>query len=385
MPKAEDLPHQLQALASLQAVVMSHDHWDDDMQELILAIDNLAVGPRLARQYEAAKLKLKQGYWEESLSDFKAIESVKPGYENIVEILPPLLQLEQRLIDTGPSTHRWQQFALKYPIPLILAATLTPHMLASAFNYIFNWQVIVHPMKLRGVEQAKSLFTLYAISVNTVLFFFGIVILIALVRPVTKGLLELSSGFSISPDKLIYLRTRCIRLGHLIAVIGLSMWIAAGPIYPILIGALEVRDYVFFIISLAISGLAVAAYPFMVVTWLCTHIFYRPLVCPGSVSDIDITLLERVDRWKWTYFLLAGALPMLVISLGFILGPLHSSPQSVSALLGIVGLAGLAGFFMTLMLFKAIQNDLDLLRHLLWACGSKQNRHSSKHDWPPGS
>jgi hypothetical protein len=109
----------------------------------------------------------------------------------------------------------------------------------------------------------------------------------------------------------------------------------------------------------------------MSVTWLSTHVFYRPLVRPGSVSNSDLTLLKQVDGWKWAYLLLAGALPMLVISLGFILGPLHSSLQPVGTLVGIVGLGGLAGFFMVLMLFKAIQNDLELLRQLLEACGSK--------------
>jgi hypothetical protein len=146
----------------------------------------------------------------------------------------------------------------------------------------------------------------------------------------------------------------------------------AGPIYPILIGALEVRDYVYFATSLAISGLAVATYPFLMVTWLCTRVFYRPFVIPASVSSEDIALLEKVGDWKWTYLLLAGALPMLVISVGFIIGP-QAGPQSVNILLGIAGLSGLAGFLLALWLFKAIQNDLVLLRQMLWACGPKPN------------
>lgn len=371
MPKEEELPFELKALASLQAVVMTHDNWDDDVKELILAIDSLVVAPKLSRQYDGAKLKLQQGYWEEALGEFNAIESVHPGYDDIVEITRPIRQLSQRLSDTGPQTHRWQRFALQYPIPLILAVSLAPHVLSAAFNYIFNWNAIVRPLQLRGVEQAQSVFSLFAIWVNAVSFTIGIAILIFLASPITKGLKALSHGLPISSDKLSDLRRRCIRLGHLIAVIGSGMWIIAGPVYPILIGALEVRDYVFFIISLAISGVAVAAYPFMMITALCTHVFYRPLIRPGSVSNIDITLLDQVDSWKWTYLLLAGSLPMLVISLGFFLGPQLSSPQSVNILLGVVGLGGFAGFFMVLMLFKTIQNDLELLRQLLWACGSK--------------
>jgi eukaryotic-like serine/threonine-protein kinase len=338
------------------------------MRKLILAIENLTVAPRLAQQYDAAKLKLKQGYWEDALNEFSAIESVLPGYESVPEIVQPLRQLSRQLADTGPESHRWQRIALRHPILLIVAVSLMPHMLAAVFNYLFNWQVLVHPMQLRGVEQAEPIFQMFAISVNSVLFLLGIIILVFLVRPIAKGLKGLACGVAVSSGKLYELRRRCLHLGQFIALIGLTMWIVAGPIYPILIGALEVRDYVYFATSLAISGLAVATFPFLIVTWLCTHVFYRPFVLPGSVSAGDIALLEQVEGWKWTYLLLAGALPMLVISLGFIV-----APQSVNLLLGIVGLTGLAGFLLALMLFKAIQDDLVLLRQVLWACGSKSN------------
>lgn len=370
IPKAEELPVQLQILASLQAITLSHDRWDDDMQKLLSAIDNLTVSPRLARQYDAARSKLKQGYWEDALKEFSAIESVQPGYVNVHEVAEPLLQLKTQLIETGPEFHLWQQLALRLPIFLITIASLLPHLLAAAFNYIFNWQVLVEPMQLRGIKHAERVFQMYAMSVNTVLFFLGIVILVILVRPIAKGLKEHAQGLSIPLETLIRIRRRCLHLGQLIAMIGLSLWVMAGPIYPILIGALDVRDYVYFATSLAISGLAVATYPFLIVTWLCTRLFYRPFVIPGSVSSEDNLLLEQIERWKWIYLLLAGALPMLVISLGFIIDP-QSGAQSVNLLLGIAGLAGLAGFLLALWFFKAIQNNLVLLRQMLWASGPK--------------
>lgn len=371
MPKAEHLPESIQALSSLQAVSMSLDRWDNDMEKLVAAIDNLTVAPRLARQYDAAKDKFKQGYWQDALSEWRSIETVNPGYANISEVIQPLRSLEQDLTHSGPEIRLWQRIALKFPIPIILIVTLVPHLLAAAFNYLFNWLVIVHPLQLRGVENAEYFFEMCALWVNSVLFLVGIVILILLVMPISKALKELSSGSAASPERMTHLRKRCLRLGHLIALFGLSVWIAAGPLYPILIGALAIRDYFFFIASLAISGLAVAAYPFMIVTWLCTHVYYRQLVIAGLNADNELKILDRIDSMKWKYFLLTGALPMLVISLGFIIGPMLSSPQSVSTLLGTVGLVGLAGFLLALTLFKAIQNDLKLLRQLLWACASK--------------
>ena len=371
MPERANLPHQLQSLASLQAIVMSHDRWDDDMKNLVSAIGNHTIAPRLARQYDDAKRKLKRGRWEEALSEFQAMESVQPNYADLSELIAPLRDLAQSLADLSSENRLWQRFAIKYPLLLILAVTLIPHLLAGVFNYVFNRQVIVHPMQLRGVEKADSIFETYSAVINSVFFPIGILILTFLIRPVTKGLKEVLSGLALPQERLADLRGRCIRLGHLIALVGLSMWIVAGPVYPILIGALEARDYILFISSLAISGLAVAAYPFMVVTWLCARVYYRPMLAPGLEPAHDLAVLEKVNSMKWKYFLLTGALPMLVISLGFILGPLHPSPQSVNMLLGIVGLLGLAGFLMALMLFKAIQNDLKLLRQLLWAYGTK--------------
>ena len=134
MPERANLPLQLQGLASLQAVVMSHDRWVDAMKNLISAIGNHTVAPRLARQYDDAKLKLKQGQWEKALGEFQVIESVRPNYANISELIQPLRDLAQCLSISRPETQRWQRFALKCPLLLILIVTLIPHLLAGVFK-----------------------------------------------------------------------------------------------------------------------------------------------------------------------------------------------------------------------------------------------------------
>ena len=371
IPERKRLPDRLQTLASLQVVVMSHDRWEEDIHNLVSAIDTHTVAPRLARQLKSGKQQLKEGHWEEALQEFEAIQSVKPDYPGIADLIDPLRDLAQRLAESRPSDRLWSRFALRHPLLTILTVTLIPHALAGVFNYVFNRRVIVLPMKSRGVEIAESVFETYSTVINSVLFPVGILILIGLIWPVAKGLREASAGETLSRERLADLRRRCLRLGHMVALVGISLWVVAGPVYPFLIGALEARDYLLFITSLAISGLAVAAYPFLIVTWLSTHLYYRPLLSPGLDSDQERFLLEQVGSMKWKYFLLTGAIPMMIISLGFILGPLHSSPQLINPLLGVVGLLGMGGFLMALALFKALQSDFALLRKLVWACGRK--------------
>lgn len=371
MPSRRDLPERLQPMASFQATLMSHDRWEDDIQNLISAIEKLTVAPRLARQFSEAREQLNEGNWKKAMEEFRAVEAEKPDYPHLSEVIRPLRELEEALEKSQPENRPTGRLALKYPLLLILAVTLLPHMMAGVFNYVFNRQVIVEPMQARGVETAVSVFETSSALINSVLFPVGIMILILLIRPVTKGIKEVLAGASLPLERLIDLRHRCLRLGHMIALVGISIWVVAGPVYPALVGALELRDYLLFISSLVISGLAVAAYPYMLVSWLCTRLYYRPLLIPGLDTANELSNLARVDSMKWKYFLLTGAIPMLVISMGFILGPIHSSPESINTLLGFVGLIGLVGFLLALLLFKAIQGDFRLLRQLIWAFGRK--------------
>jgi len=163
-------------------------------------------------------------------------------------------------------------------------------------------------------------------------------------------------------------------LGQYVALISACIWIVAGPIYPVMIGALEFHDYVYFITSLAMCGVFVATYPFLVVTWLCAHVFYPAFITPDSVAADDVATLTRVDSWRWRYLAMAGAFPMIVLALGIILGPLVGS-RWASILLGIFGFAG---FISALWLFQAIQSDIDLLKEATLAYDTKLDNQEVK-------
>jgi hypothetical protein len=260
---------------------------------------------------------------------------------------------------------------------LMVIVSLLPNALAAAFNYLFNLEVIVHPMARRGVEQAENYFQLWAVLVNSIGFLAGIALFIIFARPVSHGLAELVRGRVVPQESLTFLRKRCLLLGQYVALISACIWIVAGPIYPVMIGALEFRDYVYFITSLAMCGVFVATYPFLAVTWLCTHVFYPAFMTPGSVAADDVATLTRVDSWRWRYLAMAGAFPMIVLALGIILGPSVGS-RWASILLGIFGFVGFAGFISALWLFQEIQSDIVLLKEATLAYGTKLDNQEVK-------
>ncbi len=375
MPRMESLPQELLEFSNLQAIALTHERWDNDISKLLAAIDNLTVAPRMAREFEQAEGKLSKGHWLEALHEFEALEKLRPGYRNIPELITPLQDLAIELFDSGAESSRCHRLALRFPFTVLVTATLIPHILAAIFNFIFNWHVIVEPMQSRGIQQAEELFRSYAIVVNSVLFTLGLSILVFLLNPILGAIHVENSKESLlkNPQRLIDLRQRCLTLGYRVAMTGLGLWLVAGPIYPILVGALEFRDYVLFISSLAISGTLVAVYPFFLVTWLCTWIYYRPLMHPGTSLDADHATLDWLINKKWIFLLLSAAIPLLVISLGFALGHIHKTPPLVGILLSVVGLTGLCGFLLTILVFKSIQKNLKTWRLWLWACSVKSH------------
>ena len=74
---------------------------------------------------------------------------------------------------------------------------------------------------------------------------------------------------------------------------------------------------------------------------------------------------------------MAGALPILVLALGLILGPSVGS-RWATVLLGIFGFVGFAGFICALWLFQEIQSDIVLLKEATLAYGTKLDNQETK-------
>jgi len=360
MPAEDDLPTDLKPLARMQGKALSNERWDADVASLFQALERLP-SVKLSGLYVEALHALKQGRWEEALRIFETIESERPGYQDVPDRIQPLRKLAQATGRLGPAPHGWRNAVYRFPVCTLVLLSVLPNGLAALFNFFHNWRMIVMPLQERGVEQAERLFLASATFVNSTFFPLGMGLFVWLAWPASRVWRQLRHGAAVPLNTLEAVRDRCLKLGHLAAIVGATLWAIAGPVYPVMVGALGPPDYMYFIASLVMCGVIAATYPFLAVAWLCTRVLYLPLVQPGSATPADEAALERLGRWSWRYLLMAGTLPLLTITLGLALSPPVGSAGH-SALLGLLGLGGIGGFVLAIQLFRSIQRNLLVLQ-----------------------
>jgi hypothetical protein len=250
-----------------------------------------------------------------------------------------------------------------FPILASLIAGLTPNAFGAVFNYAYNELTIVV-----GDPDRELVFRTTAMFVNGLGFALGVTLYIWMAWPVVLALRQLRQGQPVPQAKLLGARRLTLNLGHLAACFGVSLWILAGPVYPVSIhiwgSSMTPRDYVYFMVSLCLGGLIAAVYPFFSVTFLAVRVFYPPLMLPGSTIAEDREWLKRVHRLTWRYLLLAVSVPMFAIVLGLLVPP-TTDPTAVdeSALLAILGISGLMGCGAVFWLCRAVQRDVAVLKH----------------------
>jgi hypothetical protein len=280
----------------------------------------------------------------------------RPHYQDVAERVQPLRRLALQMKRLGPSSRGWRLVVARFPILIALLAIVLPNALASVFNYNYNLRTIV----LTDENRHQVFYTTAAI-VNSVGFPLGLAIFLVLAQPVVRGLRQLRQGLPLSREDLQRLRSRILHLGHYAALIGVSLWVLAGPVYPVSIhlwgGTMALSDYAYFTVSLCLGGLIAAAYPFFGVTFLFVRVLYPPLVQPGSTTAEDRALLQRLDGFAWRYLLLAVSVPMLALALALLV----NRSQSESELLAQLSLGGLAGSVLAFWLFRTLQSDLEIL------------------------
>jgi uncharacterized caspase-like protein len=311
---------------------------------------------RLAEQYRLGMEALTAGRWEEAADRLGKLADERPGHPDVAERVKPLRELAGRMATLGPAPRGWRWAVGRWPIAAMLLAVVVPNALASFFNFAYNREAVI-----RGDAHREAVFLVTAAVVNSTAFPLGLGVMVWLAWPVARGVRRLRDGDEIPAEELGRLRARCLRLGHYAAAIGVALWALAGPVYPPALyladSPLSVRDSVYFVVSLGLGGLVAAAYPFFGVTFPWVRVLYPPLVRPGSTTSDDRRRLEWLDGYTWWYLLLAGSVPMAVMTVA-----LWAGPRNESSLLPVLSLASLAGLGGAFWLCRALQGDLGVLK-----------------------
>src|SRR5262245_3272063 len=135
-----------------------------------------------------------------------------------------LVQFPRTLRLLDPPADSWRRMMRRFPLIAMLAAGLTPNILAGVFNFVYNYsEVITRPDAPPALLDA---FQKIQTGINGIAFPLAVFAFIWVARPVLRALKASETGGpQPSDDELAYLRRLTLKLGHYGAWIGVAFWI----------------------------------------------------------------------------------------------------------------------------------------------------------------
>lgn len=252
----------------------------------------------------------------------------------------------------------WRYGARKYPLLTVVLLTLIPNLVGAVFNFLYNHRVIVE-----NLPDSEPTFMRIQTIINMIAFPTGIMCARWLAGSVADAT-RIDLKRPLPPSELAEQRRRCLNLGNVAAMVGLTLWLLAAPAYPVslhlMLGHVPLDIYIQFVASLAICGLIAAAYPFFGVSIVSVRAFYPSLINRESMSSDDREDLKRLSRQTWVYLVLAASVPMIAVLILAI-----GKSENRSALV-VLAAGGAFGYAIAITAFRLLQADLSTLVRTLW-------------------
>ncbi len=262
------------------------------------------------------------------------------------------LQPEAKNLLSRP-TRGWRYWSRRFPLFAVVIVTLIPNLIGAVFNFLYN-----HNEILERLPAAEPTFMRIQTVINLITFPTGIMSASWLAGSIAKAT-QIRSQDKLTPAALLEQRRRCLNLGNVAAIVGLSLWLIAAPAYPLslhfMLGSVPVELYIHFVASLAICGLIAAAFPFFWVSLIAVRCFYPSLMDWESMTTDDRASLQRLARQTWFYLVLAAAVPMVAVVILVI-----AEPNRRAALI-VLAAGGAIGYGIAVSAFRIVQADIATL------------------------
>lgn len=251
----------------------------------------------------------------------------------------------------------WRRAARARPMLMLVAVNLIPHAAAGVYNYKFNQATVIDS----AVPEVQARFDLVAWIVNGIAFPLGVLVGLWFAWSVLRTVMLARRGQKRPAGELAQARQRGLSLGAIIAAVGVSEWLIAGIIFPLLLHAasgwrLSGHDFGHFFLSLAVCGLIAAAFPYLGTTWLVTGVFYPLLLGGGAPEGTEPRQLAAIPQQAARYLFLAAVVPLLGVGL-VLLTDVNEARQWSGILIG----ASIAGLIAAYYTYQRICRDVSAL------------------------
>lgn len=255
------------------------------------------------------------------------------------------------------SERGWPKVAFQWPATAILIAAMLPNILAAIFNYFYNDRAII-----RQFSDLGDAFFQVQLTINAIAFPAGFGFCLWYALPLVKALS--TAGRTCPGEACRIARSRSLKLGHFIALLGISEWVIAGLAYPVSLhllrdGGLAAEWHAHFFGSLVVCGMIAAAYPFFLLSTLSIQAFFPRLLKGDTIGPTDARALSELSDQMDSALYLAGGVPAAGILLLLFAGELSRGHNEV--VLKILSATGAIGFAFALKLCRNAQADIEAL------------------------
>src|SRR5262249_2923341 len=150
----------------------------------------------------------------------------------------------------------WRDWARRHPLLALIPINLPPFVLAGAFNWWFN---VAHQGKQIIDMGAGPAFDMLKVPVNAVLYPLGVGLVLSFALPVARTIRRVALGDVVPEEQVRMARSRSIMLGHVVAAVGMTLWMIAGLAFPIgihiALGRFPGMIYLWFLLSMFACGM----------------------------------------------------------------------------------------------------------------------------------
>ena len=240
-----------------------------------------------------------------------------------------------------PAKRNWTLFFQQHFYIVCVVVNLLFNALAAAFVFRFNLLDSVP-------KTSHDIFWWVQLCVNGIVFPLAIGVFVKLTWMVPKALRLCLNGQHTKVPDLRLAMHRTLSAGHIQAIICGSLWIVAGALYPILLTIfgcnLSVSDWLDFITSHALAGIAITALTFFATTYLSLRIWLPVLIQNSFAEEVVCTVTSGLNSLISkipVYQLFAVSVPLLAIALLVIFGDVMAGskfPLTVISLFGLLAI-----------------------------------------------
>lgn len=253
----------------------------------------------------------------------------------------------------------WRRFARRMPFEAASVCMVVPNLLLAIANNLHQRRIL--EAFLAGSEAAPAcgdvITAFYAAVgiVNAIAFPLGAWIGWRMMADLVR---VIRGARTVVPPELESLRRRSLLFAENMTWTAVGLWIACGVggaiLFALQVGILPLPVHMLFIQSTLVCGLMAMAYSFFLLTLVVLRSIYPALLDRRTDHDDEPNLRAVAARSGW-YLLVAGGVPLVTMSLMFLLG---SDDRPALTLLTLASLAGLAFSFWA---YREIDEDVAAL------------------------